>query len=358
MRIIVNDIAASEGGALAVLQDFYESVKRYDDKNEYIFLLSDQYIESTEKIKVILLPQIKKSHLKKMIFDFVTGRRLINRLKPDVVFSLQNIITFGVRAKQVVYVHQSIPYQRAEKFSFFKARERKLAFIQYGIGTIINWSVKKSADVIVQTEWMKRAILEKVNVEDKKIHVIPPAVKDIPDAEQKEFNCHAFFYPTSDYSYKNNKLLLDASQILVTAGHTDFMIDLTMDEQKQTDVVKNVRWLGRISRREVFKKYRESTLVFPSYIETYGMPLAEARSVGTIILAADCEYAREVLYGYQNAYFFDYRNAVDLARLMAEVMDGRIKKMPAVENIGKRDGWKVIMELLFDRGRGVTAEGY
>ena len=97
MRIVVNDIAASEGGAMSVLRDFYNTVCADGNDNEWIFLLNDHYFEETEHVKILTLPHIKKSRLKKLIFDFITGRNYIKKLKPDVVFSLQNIITFGLK---------------------------------------------------------------------------------------------------------------------------------------------------------------------------------------------------------------------------------------------------------------------
>ena len=42
MRIVVNDIAASKGGALTVLKDFYNCVRENDTENEWIFLLGDR----------------------------------------------------------------------------------------------------------------------------------------------------------------------------------------------------------------------------------------------------------------------------------------------------------------------------
>ena len=93
MRIVVNNIAASTGGAMTVLRDFYRCVCENDTENEWIFLLNDRYFEETDNVKIIPLPEIKKSGIKKMLFDFVTGRKFISALNPDVVFSMQNIIT-------------------------------------------------------------------------------------------------------------------------------------------------------------------------------------------------------------------------------------------------------------------------
>ena len=59
-------------------------------------------------------------------------------------------------------------------------------------------------------------------------------------------------------------------------------------------------------------------------IETYGMPLGEAQQFGNPIIAADTEFAREVLKDYDNKYFFEPFEAEKLAVLMRGVMEGRI----------------------------------
>ena len=92
MRIVVNDIAASTGGALTVLKEFYNCVKENDRENEWIFLLGDYLLEETDNIKIHVLKDVKASGIKKLAFDFVTGKNYIRKLNPDVVVSLQNII--------------------------------------------------------------------------------------------------------------------------------------------------------------------------------------------------------------------------------------------------------------------------
>ena len=53
MRIVVNNIAASKGGAMTVLKDFYSCVCENDKQNEWIFLLNSKYFEETENVKII-----------------------------------------------------------------------------------------------------------------------------------------------------------------------------------------------------------------------------------------------------------------------------------------------------------------
>ena len=90
MRILVYDVAASSGGALTVLNSFYEEFCK-DTKNEYIFVLSVCELKEQPHIKVLNFPWIKKSPLHRMYFDQVLAHKLVKKYHADKVLSLQNI---------------------------------------------------------------------------------------------------------------------------------------------------------------------------------------------------------------------------------------------------------------------------
>lgn len=354
MRIVVNDIAASSGGALTIINELYEYLKENDKDNEWFILLNDKYFESTSNIHIITLPKIKQSKFKKIWFDFVYGSIYISKLKPDLVLSMQNIITFGLKVPQFVYVHQSIPFQKDKQFSFFSKVERIYAIYQHVIGKIIKQSIKKADTVIVQTEWMKKSILE-MNP-DINIHVIRPTIGNINGRYNSDsFNKSSFFYPAIDAIYKNHKIIYEACDLLFDEKIHNYKVGLTIVNSRELDI-SNIEFLGVLSREEVFHKYSSGTLIFPSLIETFGLPLAEAMQVGTLILASDCNYAKEVLNGYENAYFFNPHNPSELANLMKKVINGEIRVRnvyEVVEDIKKetRSNWGELLSIIYKSKR-------
>lgn len=343
MRIVVNDIAASTGGAMTVLRDFYRCVCENDTENEWIFLLGDRYFEETDNVKIVPMPNVKKNGINKMWFDFVTGRKFIASLNPDVVFSLQNIITFGVKVPQATYIHQSIPFQSVKKFSFLKVSERKLAAIQHLIGAIIKRSAQKCDRVIVQTQWMKEAVCRQCRLPSEKVSVVMPQVKPFGAVPEAKYDATTFFFPTSFGIYKNNAAVFAVSEQLEQKG-LDFAVTLTLPEEQSRG---RVTCVGRLPYEEVVARYHTSTLLFPSYIETFGYPLAEARQAGAIVLAADTAFSREVLVGYKNAYFFDPFQPQELAELMERVITGEIVKqdVPALQTV-QQDSWLEVMDIV------------
>lgn len=350
MRIVVNDIAASSGGALSILKDFYEYVKQNDCTNEWIFLIGGKYIEETSNIKVIVLDKVKSGKLEKLKFDLIYGRKFINKLNPDVVFSMQNIITFGIKSKQIVYVHQALPFQSTKKFSFIDRIERGMAIYQYIIGILIKYSIIKADRVIVQTKWMRDAVIDKTKISKDKIINILPNVDVICDDKHENLiwgQSTAFFYPTSDVIYKNIGCIVQAVKILNNEGFNDFEVKLTISNEqlKKYDYSgDNIICTGKLNRNDVYREYVQSVLLFPSYIETFGYPMAEARRTGALILASNCEFSRELLDGYENAYFFDPFSPDELASLMKRVIDGEITRKPVHENVSAENTWKYVVD--------------
>lgn len=331
MRILVNDIAATPdtGGAFSILSELYDGAKENLDNIEWIFLTGDTHFKSAKNIRVIPYPDIKKSWIKRLWFDLFSGKFLINKLRPDVYISMQNTATLGVLAKQIVYLHQPLPYQKTKRYSFFKKSEFKYAIYQNIIGYIINFLLKKTkASVIVQTKWMCQVLVERRILDKDKIVIIPPTIHVNLNKNNNCDDTRTFFFPASSVPYKNHQVIYQAVNTLRENGYKDFSVLLTIDQPQ--NVIKEdypeIIFLGPISRPEVLDKYTKSVLVFPSYIETFGLPLLEAKMANSVILAANTDFSTEILEGYPNAYFFNYWDYRKLAKIMAQVLDGIISK--------------------------------
>lgn len=325
MRIIVNDIAASTGGAISVLLEFYRFLTQNDDAKQiqWIFLLSDNYIRSTSNIEVRVYPKRKFNWIYRLWFDNIKLKRLCKELDADAIISLQNTISGSIKLPQLVYVHNVIPFQKKKNFSFFKKKELLYAIYQHLIGRIIKESVKRADLVVVQASWLKILVATQSKADINKIMVNPISceIDLIQSDNAPHIVNNTFFYPAFECIYKNQSIIRKACSILESKG-IDTKVYLTVLPQKGES--RLICPIGRISHNEVMNKYSENVLIFPSYIETIGLPLLEAMSKNAIILAADCQYAHETLSGYNNAYFFNPFSADELSELMRKVILGEI----------------------------------
>lgn len=356
MRIVVVDIAARGGGADTILESLRQFADGRVSSHDWFFLLAHPSLTDTDRLHTILVPVRGPRRLHRLVFDLSIGRRRVNAIQPDVVLSLQNTRILGVQAPQVVYVHQPVPFQRTRSFSFRRRDERTLALYQHVIGRIIKRSLRSADAVVVQTRWMRDAVRDQVRIAPARVVNILPDVEDLSSyVSSLPLDPRAFLCPTSAWQYKNNSVVVQACRLLRAEGVTDFRVRITVDAPINDP---NVESTGFIPRPELLEELSRSTLVFPSLIESYGLPPAEARALGTVVLAADLSYAREVLAGYPDAHFFDPRDARQLAALMRGVIEGRVTgtQSPAVRGAAGGGGtvtaWERVLQVLSDCAHG------
>lgn len=313
MRIMVFDVPAESGGALSVLHEFYNEFK-LDQDNEYFFVLSLPELKETKNIKVLRFPWVKKSWFHRLYFDYVIAPKLTIKYKVDKVVSLQNIIIPWIKVYQSVLVHNALPFSNYR----FSIKESKLLWIyQNIIGRKIKRSVKRANHILVQTNWMKEKIIEQLCIESKKIEVKCSEIEITPKRTylKTENSRTTFFYPASGAIFKNHKVIIEACLRLKKDGIPGYNVIFTLSGDENEDIAKlhntvkenqlPVEFVGTLTREEVFDFYEKSILLFPSYIETVGLPLLEAKKTETPVIAADCEYAHEMLEDYDKAYYFD-----------------------------------------------------
>lgn len=323
MKILVYDTAAEYGGALKVLRSYYDKAL-LDKDNEWTFVVSNaNYLPSNENIKVIEQSFPKKSWLHRLYFDKFKVSKVIDAEEPDLIYNLQNIYVKNKRrAKQIIFLHQSIPFTKV-KISVF---DFKIWVYKNIIGKMIFKSIKKCDGVIVQTNWIKEAILEKKLCQADKI-TISKDFANIKVTGQYKGKSDGFFYPADAFSYKDHFSILKASKVLKNKGkEVKLFFTLKGNENKLAKKLYkfsnknklNVTWLGMITPEQVMQKYAETTLVFPSYLETFGLPMLEARLTNAPIIASDTPFAKEVLEGYQKVSYFPPKDYLALAKLMED----------------------------------------
>ena len=361
------DIAASKTGAETVLKDFSEYVRDNPDGNEWVFITgvagiipAAQKVDSPEKLTgeegvySLLRSDVKSSWGQRLKFEWFTGEGYIRSLKPDIVFSLENTLPSGkLGAKTVLYIHQPLGFQETKRFSLFKKEERHLAIYQYFISKLIDSSAKRADRVIVQTRWMREALLKKLRVPAEKVRAILPPLPGAPEGlEDVPFDEKLFIFPSGPIIYKNHECVIRAAKLLNERGFTDFEVIFTLTEEEageklvslSAETKNNIRWKGRMERKSLFSIYKRGTLIFPSYIETFGYPPAEARSVGGMVLASDTPFCREVLEGYGNAGFFDPFSPEELSRLMQGIIEGKTRPRTFKDNEVSSGSWAEVVK--------------
>lgn len=303
MRTMVFDVPAEFGGALTILKQYHEKAMQ-DVENEWIFVVSKPELEESKNVKVLRFPWVKKSWFMRLFFDKVFAKTLIKKYSPDKILSLQNTTINTKKCFQELYVHQSIPFSDKR---FFIRENFKFWMYQNVIGKMIIKSVRKADSVIVQTKWMKEAVVQSSKVDESKVKIQPPKMNINTDVRYEKTEQINFFYPANSSVYKNHKLIYEAVKLLRKKGYKDFKVYLTIQKPDIdcSEFEENIEFCGYMNKEQVNEHYKKSALLFPSYIETFGLPLLEARTYGCPVIASNCAFSREVLDGYEKAEFFD-----------------------------------------------------
>lgn len=316
--IAVSASSLKSGGGLTILRQF---ISHINDKNTYYIFIDKNLKIDDLGLKNIHIVKVDTSGIvKRIIWDWYGLNKWFKSrdLKPDVVISMQNTsVVSNKESKKIIYLHQGISLH-SKSWSFFKRKERTLAFYKYIYPLFIFIFANKKTKFVVQTQWMKTALCTKFNQDAKNIFVFKPDLTQIDIEKIKPINLpytHNFFYPATSFVFKNHKEIIYAlNEIKKSGGDISSVgIYLTINENEDQELVdlilqfklqNNIQFLGPLSYEEVLSYYKACTSVlFPSSIESFGLPLIEAAMLGKPIIVLDTEYSREVISGYAGASF-------------------------------------------------------
>lgn len=327
---LIYDVHASESGALAVLDDLYLNLANDEDKSmKYIFVISTPEYKETENITVLRYPWVKKSWLLRLYFNHITTRKILKKYKPDKVYSLQNEGIPFYHGPQQVYLH--LPFVLCDYQFDLKRDGKRIWLYQNVLSKYIFRSLRNADKVIVQTQWMKEALAKKAGVNVARIVVEAPDIttNSIGRFSNTIENRKRFFYPATAFHYKNHMTLLKAINHAVSQGLEDYEVILTIKSEENAYTHElaayaekfhlKIKFNGAVPRKRVFELYTNSILLFPSFVESFGLPLLEARMSDTFIIASDCPFSREILSGYKKAYFFDALDYKQMGKYILEV---------------------------------------
>lgn len=360
-KIIVNATALTTGGGVTILNQF---VDHLSEEFEYLIFINAKLNIQSTKTNIIFIKKNASSILDRLILDFYGIKWWLrkNKVYPSATISLQNInFKFSNTIPNFIYFHQALPFS-SNKWNLLKKNERKLWFYKNIYPFLIKLSINKNTEIFVQTNFIREKFANYFNFPIDKIHVITPKLNPLnhkhvaSSFSSLNFNWERLniFYPATLFPYKNHKVIVDALSNLNPKLRRLVTLHLTceLNEWKQYLSVDNgfkINFLGEIPHSKVLETYLKSdALLFPSYIETYGLPLIEAASLGLPIVVSDLPYAREVLTDYNGARFVPYDNPLLWKNEIINLFQIKGKKFqPHV--VRDDDSWQKIFQILNNR---------
>ncbi|QQX81808.1 glycosyltransferase [Shewanella sp. KX20019] len=319
--VIVNATAMKHGGALTVLHQFLKSAN--NDGSDFLIFIdhSHNFDELYTNLKFFKVNT--RTFLSRILWDYFGFKRHLKKYEiiPNVIISLQNTtVRHNHQCPQVVYLHQPLPFS-SKRWNIFKKDERLLFFYKYFYSYFIFIHFNKHKDhFIVQSDWLKNKLIKSYAMSSDFIHVSTPIVSLGCDSERLnvekiDSDIFQFVFPASPIIYKNHMEIVNAIVFLKKSNklNKDFKIIFTINESDLPNLYHKLvnenllgyfEFKGHLSKGELNNLYGNSNaLLFPSYIETFGLPLIEAASFGLQIIVSDEPYSREVIGDYKGASF-------------------------------------------------------
>jgi glycosyltransferase involved in cell wall biosynthesis len=297
--ILVNALGCKESGARLISRRLCAEY-RGDEKLVVIVANSTSDYEYGDQVKLISLSHVVFGRYLRPLYELAIY--LLSFL--PITSAVVNLSNYGwcYGPKHMVYFQNS---------NLLKGRDTQLRTGRANFFNrfLLRSCAKNARKIVVQTAIVKGEF-EAMFGNDLRapIEVCLPRVV-VPPGDGNGHRHFEFqgFYPTSTLAYKRNDLAVGSQQYL-----TDEM-GLVITIEEETPSPANIYKAGVLEREEVYQYYAGSDyLLFTSEVESLGLPLLEALSIGKPAVLPDVEYCREI---YQEAavYFpvFEARAIAD-----------------------------------------------
>lgn len=360
-KIVVSAINLREGGTLSILKSCINYLaKNMAEDYTIIALVHDKNLINIPNIIYYEFSDSKKSWSKRLYYEYIYFQKFSLQLKPYLWLSLHDI-TPNVKAEILAtYCHNASTFYRLTLKEALT--EPKFALFNLFYKYLYKINISKNDFVIVQQDWMR--------TEFKKIFNIYNVVVAYPNIKMDK-NCIKrvestkkvkFIYPSLARIFKNFEVICEASKILNDRGINNFEVYLTItgNDTKYSKYIyynykkiESLKFIGFQPEERLLEYYNEADcLIFPSKLETWGVPITEFKSFNKPILLADLRYAHETIGDYDKVKFFNPYNPNELSKIMKEFINGKLAfEQTKQKDIGKpfAKNWEELFNILLKK---------
>ena len=360
-RIVISGINLFEAGPLSIFYDCLDCIIDQGLYKNYKIIAFVHKKELFEKyvgyVSLIELPKSRNSYIFRLYYEYIFFNRWSKGKKIDVWLSLHDI-TPNVNAKRLyTYCHNPSPFMKKDlrkiKYSFTYVAFSFLYKYLYRI------NIHKANAVIVQQEWIRNEFKKMFPV--RKVIVAKPNISvdyNFNNNISKLNDKPIFIFSSYPRFYKNFEVICKACKLL---ENLRFEVWLTLDGSENSyskdlvikyGSVRNIKWLGLQTRDKVFELYNKADyLLFPSLLETWGLPISEFKCTGKGVVLADLPYAHETLGNYDKAVFFNPQDEVELSRIIKDIIENdSVFQRVRIKNVDSpyAENWVQLFDMICD----------
>ncbi|MDO8509461.1 MAG: glycosyltransferase family 1 protein [Nanoarchaeota archaeon] len=331
--IYARGLTEKSGGVKVYIHELTKALIEIIPKNDELYIFhnaSENIFKTKENVHEILLKSKNK-----IITDFISAPRELNKHNLDVILFPKNVIPYFIKAKKVLTIHDLAYYMpEFDAYKFFDTLYMKF---------MIKSSCKRADRIISVSENTKKDIIRILGINADKITPVHEGVdekfrvikdKKKLDSLREKYNLknEFIFYAGSISPRKNIKRLISAFQSVQEKTKMDLVITgnkLWNNEEEMALIKQNprIKVLGLVPDEDLPLLYNLASMyVYPSLYEGFGLPILEAQACGCPIIASNASSLPEVA-GQGGALFVDPYKEEEIAQaiLMLDRKNGKMR---------------------------------
>jgi len=334
--IVVSGVNIHAGGALEIFRTVLSKIVRfYPEAKVYAFVHDKRLFKEISGVIYRQFPKWSTRAIGCLFYDYIYFWFVSKKLKPDLWFSLNDRTPVVEAKKRVLYCHNLSFFYKGALTYFILQPSFAFQLVLQRISYHFNFS--KNDVVVVQQQHVRDLFFKRFK--SKAIVVSNPeffheSVSLSP--ETTKTGKVIFFYPALPRFFKNFEVIIKAVKHL-EKKYVDcpFEVWITLDgtENFYSKYIHylgkdccSIRWLGHLPKARIDELYNSvHFLLFPSVLESWGLPISEAKNLGIPILVSDLPYAKETVGTYAKTFFLNPHQP----EVWAKAMESCIKGTPA-----------------------------
>lgn len=304
------------------------------------------YDSRADYTKKILTRYSRQNHLTALYWYSVALQRQLKKEKFDIFHSPAFSLPVTSFIKKTVTIHDLTPYMAPESMPY--------AFRLYLKNAIAN-SVRTADIIFTVSETVKKELVQVFgNAVSGRVKVWNPLYVNIKQkTETGDQRGNYIFFIGNSSPRKNLDVLLKAF-MSIQAKYPDMKLKIAGFSEVRT-AGKGIEYLGYVDENKKTELYKKALVfIWPSLYEGFGIPIHEAFSHGTPVIASDIPVHRET--AGDGAVYFNPRDPDDLEKKLSGIIqDGAMRHELILkggqqlerygENYSPEELWKIFLQL-------------